>query len=121
MKKTLFLLLYFILAWPCFNKEIFAQDQAEKKYTFYCEVIPYSILYGGQSDGFQVGLGRAFNANKYKILVTYGLNKRTYELSDQVAPGTINGMPLVDKTTYASVFTPEKERIGGIPDQSMYE
>lgn len=121
MKKILFLLLFFIIAWPCFNKEIFAQDRSEKKYTFYCEVIPYSILYGGQSDGFQVGLGRAFNTNKYKILVTYGLNKRTYELSDQVAPGTVNGMPLVDKTTYASVFTPEKERIGGVPDQSMYE
>jgi len=122
MKQYTFLLIFVLsFLFTCITHGILAQKPLSTKYTFYCEVIPYSILYGGQSDGFQVGLGRAFNANKYKILVTYGLNKRTYELSDQVAPGTINGMPLVDKTTYASVFTPEKERIGGIPDQSMYE
>lgn len=98
-----------------------SQISSEKKYTFYAEVVPFSILYGDHSDGFQMGLSRNLKTNKFKLLLTYGINKLTYDLSGQVAPGTVNGIPLVDKLTDASIFTPEGERIGGVPDQSLFE
>lgn len=110
---------YFLIIVICF----FLKNQitAQKEYTFYSEIIPFAILYGNKADGFQVGIGRSLGAQKYKILLTYGISKLTYELSDQVAPGTVNGVSIVDKSTDASIFTPIKWRAGGVPDQSMYE
>jgi hypothetical protein len=119
MQKTYKILIALVCIFS--SQQISAQNLNTNKYSFYSEVIPYSILYGSKADGFQVGIGRHLGASKYKILITYGVNKLTYELSDQVAPGTVNGVPIVDKTTDASIFTPNNWREGGIPDQSLYE
>jgi hypothetical protein len=118
--KILFALLGYILL-PYSKQVIFAQNNPDVGFFFYSEVVPCAILYGGQADGYQLGLGHSLKKGKYEVLFTYGVKKRTYELSDQVAPLLINGLPIVDKTTDASVFTPEKERIGGVPDNSLFE
>lgn len=98
----------------------FTQPTISSKFAFYSEIIPVSILYGGRADGFQTGLGYTFH-KKYEIILSYGMNKLTYELSDQVPPGTVNGLPIVDKTTDATLFMPKDWRAGGVPDQSLYE
>jgi len=122
MKQHTFLLIFVLFSlFSCSIHEILAQKPLNAKFTFYSEIIPCAIFYGERADGYQVGVGRALGTGKYKILLSYGVSKRTYNLSDQVAPGLVNGMPIVDKKTDANVFTPEKERIGGVPDQSLYE
>jgi hypothetical protein len=116
MQKTFQLLTIFTLLLPCYY--LHSQKPDFSKFTFYTEVVPYSVLYGGRADGFQVGVGYALT-NKHKLLLTYGTNKLTYKLSDD--PGTVNGIPIADKTTDATILMPRAWRVGGIPDQSLYE
>jgi hypothetical protein len=118
--KTLFVLLVYLFS-PCSKQMIFSQNNPNAGLYFFSEIIPCAILYGEQADGYQIGLGHGLKKGKFEVLLTYGVKKRTYELSDQVAPPLVNGLPIVDKTTDGSVFTPKNERIGGVPDNSLYE
>ncbi len=108
------------LVWIPGVQNVFAQT-SDGRFIFYSEVVPYAILYGGQADGYQIGAGCNLVKGKYTIQLTYGVRKRTYELSDQVAAPLVNGMPIVDKTTDASIFTPENEQLGGVPDISLFQ
>lgn len=98
-----------------------AQTKQASKFTFSAEVIPCVVLYGGRGDGFHVSLERRIFKEKFGILVTYGINKRSYDLSGQVEAPLVNGLPLVDKTTTSSIFTPKEERTGGVPDESLFQ
>lgn len=111
---------YFIVTYVMlFTYDLSAQTSKLSKFTFYGNVIPCAYLYGERGDGFQAGLGYDLN-RKYKVLLSYGMSKRTYELSDQVPPVTINGTRIVDLMTEASIFTPNDMRIG-VTDKSKYE
>ena len=100
---------------------LFAQRNQVSPFSLHAEVVPYAVFYGGRADGFQISLERRILKNKFSILLTYGLTKRTYDLASEVGAGLVNGVLIVDKTTEASIFTPESMRGGGVPDQSLYE
>jgi hypothetical protein len=119
MKKTYFVsTIVFTLVFSFLGNNLFAQS-SKGTYSFYAEVIPYAVLYGGASDGFQAGIGKSFHRNKYKILLTYGSAKKTYQLSNLVTPTEINGRPFDGESTDASIFTLPNGR--GAIDKSMYE
>jgi len=101
--------------------EAFAQTRNVSPFSLNAEVIPYSVFYGGKADGFQLGLERRILKNKFSIVLTYGLTKRTYDLAGEVGAGLLNGVLIVDKTTESSIFTPESMRGGGVPNESLYE
>lgn len=111
----------FYLLFVFSEHDLSAQTNRTSRFSFSAEVIPYAVLYGGRADGFQVSLEQQIFREKFALLYTYGMIKRTYDLSNQVAAPLVNGLPLVDKTTEASIFTPPAERIGGVPNQSLFE
>lgn len=92
------------------------------KYVFTSEIIPY--LYfpeQGSGDGCQVGVYRSVLGGKYKIHLTYGMNKYTYRLSGNFQI-SVGGVKQYIKKTDEDIFTPNIERgIEGVPDISMYE
>ena len=111
-------LLCFLLQYT--SIELMAQSTKLSKFSFLAEVVPYATFYGAGADGLQIGVERKILKDKYAILLTYGLNKFTYDLSI----GTqifVNGQPTIKKYTLSSVFTPQSERIGGIPDKSLFQ
>ncbi|MEK7255620.1 MAG: hypothetical protein AAB316_12800, partial [Bacteroidota bacterium] len=90
-------------------------------YTLSSEIIPY--LYfpeEGAGDGFQVGLARSLGKSKYKLQLTYGLNKYTYKLSREVGI-TVGGVEQFIKKADENIFTPAEDRVEGVPDLSKYE
>lgn len=98
-----------------------AQKERASKYTFSSEVLPY--LYfpeEGAGDGFQVGLARSLGKSKYKALLTYGLNKYTYQLSGEYI-FSVGGVEQFIKKADENIFTPLEDRIEGVPDLSKYE
>jgi hypothetical protein len=113
MKVTRFILplLVLIISRPIINAQ-------SSKYNFYAEISPIVLIYGGNGDGFQIGIERTI-LKKSSLLFTYGVQKRLWDLS-LTAP-LINGKPIVEKSTYATIFTPKEERIGGVPDISLFE
>jgi hypothetical protein len=110
-----FFLFSLIVIIPQLN--FFAQPS---KYNFYAEVTPVVIIYGGNGDGFQVGVERKI-LKKSSLLFSYGVQKRLWDLSGQVEAPFVNGKPIVDKTNFTSIFTPKEERIGGVPDVSLFK
>ena len=98
-----------------------AQEKYISKYEFSSEIIPLLYLTeDGAGDGYQVGLARDIRKGRYKVKLTYGSNKYTYQLSG-VYGITIGGMPVFIKKADENIFTPRDERVEGVPDESLFE
>jgi hypothetical protein len=98
-----------------------AQEKHISKYEFSSEIIPLLYLTeDGAGDGYQVGLARDIRKGRYKVKLTYGSNKYTYQLSG-VYGITIGGMPVFIKKADENIFTPRDERVEGVPDESLFE
>ena len=99
----------------------YAQQKQGAKFIFSTEILPY--LYfpeEGAGDGFQVGLARSLSSGKFKVQLTYGINKYTYQLSREYG-ASIGGMPQFIKKADDNIFTPADDRVEGVPDPSKYE
>ncbi len=97
-----------------------AQKPNPSTFTFSTEIIPFLYFPDeGAGDGFQVGLARNIG-EKYKIQLTYGLNKYTYVLAGEYGI-SVGGVPTFIKKADESIFTPNEDRIEGVPDASKYE
>jgi hypothetical protein len=110
-----------VIFFQCHTQILIAQNTKLSKFSFSAEAIPYATFYGQAADGMQFSLGYKILKNKYNLVLTYGLNKFTYDMSGYLAPVTVNGQSIVEKYTSTSIFTPQSERIGGIADKSLYQ
>ena len=114
---TVFICVFF----QCYTQTLTAQQVKISKFSFSAEAIPYATFYGQGADGMQFSLGYKVLKNKYDLVLTYGINKYAFDLAGELSPLLVNGQPFVKKQTSSSIFTPKSERIGSIPDISLFE
>jgi hypothetical protein len=117
LKGFLLLFLHISSNFPCA-----AQKKVAGDWVFTSEVLPcVYIPEKGVGDGFQAGLSYGLLKNKYKIQLTYGMHKYTYELSGEHVL-TVNGVKQFIKKADENIFTHDAEKgLEGLPDLSKFE